>query len=87
LWLRELLEPFVNTVFELLTNGDATSCILSFRDRSSKENDENGVRENGASTRDDESGKVLRKETKDTPPESLSAFVPVSDVTDRKSVV
>jgi predicted nicotinamide N-methyase len=37
LWLRELLEPFVDTALRLMTRpSGASACILSFRDRSTK---------------------------------------------------
>ena len=38
LWLRELVDPFCDTVVTLLRpNGSAKACVLSFRDRSFKE--------------------------------------------------
>ena len=38
LWLRELVDPFCDTVVKLLRpNGSAKACVLSFRDRSFKE--------------------------------------------------
>jgi len=67
LWLRELVQPFCETVVSLLRpNGSAKACVLSFRDRSSK-----------AATEDekDEALSVQKKEEK-----GGGAFVPVADV-------
>jgi len=67
LWLRELVQPFCETVVSLLRpNGSAKACVLSFRDRSSK-----------AATEDekDEALLVQKKEEK-----GGGAFVPVADV-------
>ena len=68
LWLRELVQPFCETVVSLLRpNGSAKACVLSFRDRSSKD----------AATEDekDEALLVQKKEEK-----GGGAFVPVADV-------
>ena len=68
LWLRELVQPFCETVVSLLRpNGSAKACVLSFRDRSSKD----------AATEDekDEALFVQKKEEK-----GGGAFVPVADV-------
>ena len=67
LWLRELVQPFCETVVSLLRpNGSAKACVLSFRDRSSK-----------AATEDekDEALLVQKEEEK-----GKGAFVPVADV-------
>jgi len=68
LWLRELVQPFCETVVSLLRpNGSAKACVLSFRDRSSKD----------AATEDekDEALLVQKEEEK-----GKGAFVPVADV-------
>ena len=68
LWLRELVQPFCETVVSLLRpNGSAKACVLSFRDRSSK-----------AATEDekDEALSVQKKEEE----KGGGAFVPVADV-------
>ena len=67
LWLRELLDPFVDTVYELLTRGNAETCILSFRDRSTNESIESSHAE-----------PTLELNTGN----NESAFVPVKDVTE-----
>ena len=67
LWLRELVQPFCETVVSLLRpNGSAKACVLSFRDRSSK-----------AATEDEKDEALLlqKKEEK-----GGGAFVPVADV-------
>ena len=64
LWLRELVQPFCETVVSLLRpNGSAKACVLSFRDRSSKD-----------ATEDEKDEALSRKE------EEKGAFVPVADV-------
>ena len=67
LWLRELVQPFCETVVSLLRpNGSAKACVLSFRDRSSK-----------AATEDEKDEALLvRKEEE----KGGGAFVPVADV-------
>ena len=68
LWLRELVQPFCETVVSLLRpNGSAKACVLSFRDRSSKD----------AATEDekDEALSLQKEEEK-----GGGAFVPVADV-------
>jgi hypothetical protein len=65
LWLRELVDPFCETVIDLMRaarerRGIELPCVLSFRDRSSKDTDKDA---------DDEGGES-----------PLGAFVPVSDV-------
>ena len=68
LWLRELVQPFCETVVSLLRpNGSAKACVLSFRDRSSKD----------AATEDEKDEALLvRKEEE----KGKGAFVPVADV-------
>ena len=68
LWLRELVQPFCETVVSLLRpNGSAKACVLSFRDRSSKD----------AATEDEKDEALLvRKEEE----KGGGAFVPVADV-------
>ena len=69
LWLRELVKPFCDTVVSLLRpNGSAKACVLSFRDRSSKEATED--------EKEDEKAQKTRKEEE----EEKGAFVPVADV-------
>ena len=64
LWLRELVQPFCETVVSLLRpNGSAKACVLSFRDRSSKD-----------ATEDEKDEALSRKE------EEKGAFVPVANV-------
>ena len=64
LWLRELVQPFCETVVSLLRpNGSAKACVLSFRDRSSKD-----------ATEDENDEALSRKE------EEKGAFVPVANV-------
>ena len=66
LWLRELVQPFCETVVSLLRpNGSAKACVLSFRDRSSK-----------AATEDEKDEALSRKEEE----KGGGAFVPVADV-------
>jgi hypothetical protein len=67
LWLRELVDPFCETVIDLMRaarerRGIELPCVLSFRDRSSK---------------DIGKDKVKADEGGESP---LGAFVPVSDV-------
>ena len=67
LWLRELVQPFCETVVSLLRpNGSAKACVLSFRDRSSK-----------AATEDEKDEALSRKEEEE---KGKGAFVPVADV-------
>ena len=74
LWLRELVTPFCDTVVSLLRpNGSAKACVLSFRDRSSKEatEDEKDAALSGAR------GEALSRKKEE---EEKGAFVPVADV-------
>lgn len=83
-WLRELVEPFCDTVVSLLRpNGSAKACVLSFRDRSSfgKETETN------VALRDAEAAIVAAADDdpRETPFASFAhtgegAFVPVADV-------
>ena len=67
LWLRELVQPFCETVVSLLRpNGSAKACVLSFRDRSSK-----------AATEDEKDEALLQKKEEE---KGKGAFVPVADV-------
>ena len=66
LWLRELVQPFCETVVSLLRpNGSAKACVLSFRDRSSK-----------AATEDEKDEALSQKKEE----KGGGAFVPVADV-------
>jgi hypothetical protein len=72
LWLRELVDPFCETVIDLMRaarerRGIELPCVLSFRDRSSKDTDKD-------KDKDDEGGESPGGES------PLGAFVPVSDV-------
>ena len=75
LWLRELVEPFCDTVARLLRpNGSAEACVLSFRDRSSRETIPDASA--AAASRDAETRVSPRaSERRDE-----GAFVPVADV-------
>ena len=49
LWLRELVDPFCETVIDLMRaarerRGIELPCVLSFRDRSSKDTDKDKAR-------------------------------------------
>ena len=67
LWLRELVQPFCETVVSLLRpNGSAKACVLSFRDRSSK-----------AATEDEKDEALLLQKEEE---KGKGAFVPVADV-------
>ena len=68
LWLRELVQPFCETVVSLLRpNGSAKACVLSFRDRSSKD----------AATEDEKDEALSQKKEEE---KGKGAFVPVADV-------
>ena len=57
LWLRELLEPFVDTALRLMTRpSGASACILSFRDRSTRPNETPSAEKTTGGVRTDDRG-------------------------------
>ena len=57
LWLRELLEPFVDTALRLMTRpSGASACILSFRDRSTRPNEAPSAEKTTDGVRTDDRG-------------------------------